>query len=215
LAADGWQAVPVAFPSHQGLLAPLWRLWPDRFSILPLWIGALVPDVIDGTENIVFRGEFRQWIGHSLLGASLLGVPVTLVLTQALRRAIRWAGLRRTSSAPGRWTKQLALWLASQDNAGRAQPRGQRLRREAISAWIGAISHVIADMLTHEHSRLLWPFATDPYWLGRWWSSAWVHVSAPGYPDYPIGPHFVGWLVLSVAGAVMFFRWPPHHPAAR
>jgi len=203
--------LPVAFPSHQGLLAPLWRLWPERFSILALWVGALVPDVIDGLENIVVRGEFRQWVGHSLLGASLVGVPVALVLTHLLRRAIRRIGLRRSRDRRRGWPKRLALWLALHDNAAPTRPSW--LRTEVFSAWVGAISHVIADMITHEHSRLLWPFAIDPHWLGSWWSSAWTHVSAPGYPDYPIGPHFVAWVLLTIGGAVAFFRWPPRRRA--
>ncbi|HLQ38469.1 MAG TPA: hypothetical protein VK348_11750, partial [Planctomycetota bacterium] len=91
---------------------------------------------------------------------------------------------------------------------------GARLRFEAVSVWIGALSHVWFDLLSHERSRLLWPFATDPAWLGAWWRSAWFRVSAPGYPEYPIGPHFVGWLVLSIVGAVMFCRWPPRRRTA-
>ena len=33
--------------------------------------------------------------------------------------------------------------------------------------------------------------------------------AVPGYPDYPIGWHFVAWVLLSIAGIVMFVRWPP------
>ena len=54
--------MPIAFPSHHGFLAPLWRRWPRRFSVLGLWVGAAVPDVIDGTENLAVRGHFQQWI---------------------------------------------------------------------------------------------------------------------------------------------------------
>ena len=201
--------MPVGFPSHQGLLAPLWRIWPERFSILALWVGALVPDVVDGLENIVIHGEFRQWITHSLLGASLIGVPVALALTHLLRRVVRRVVLRKTSRDQRSLAKRIALRLALVDNARSRRAGNERLRREALSAWIGALSHVLLDMLTHERSRLLWPFTTDPDWLGSWWSGAWVHVSGPGYPEYPIGPHFVAWLVLSVGGALMFFRWPP------
>lgn len=206
--------MPLAFPSHQGLLAPLWRIWPERFSVLALWVGALVPDVIDGSENILIRGEFHQWVGHSLLGATLVGVPVALGLTRFLRAGSRRIALRTSSGRRRGLAKRCALWLALHDNAGSVRAHG-RLRREVLSAWVGAVSHVIADMVTHEHSRLLWPFANDPYWLGKWWSSAWGHVSAPGYPDYPIGPHFVAWVVLSIGGAVLFFAWPPRPRVSR
>ena len=42
-----------------------------------------------------------------------------------------------------------------------------------------------------------------PVWLGTWWTSAWFHASVPGYPDYPVGPHFAGWLLLSALGLLV------------
>jgi membrane-bound metal-dependent hydrolase YbcI (DUF457 family) len=201
--------MPLGFPSHQGLLAPLWRRWPDRFSIHALWVGAIVPDVIDGTENIVHRGHFQQWIGHSLLGALLVGVPVGLLLTAALRGAARRCARLRGSGVLARTSAWAAGFLLAVDNSNPAASSRQRLRFDAFAVWVGAWSHVAFDLPTHERARLLWPFADDPAWLGAWWSSAWFRVSAPGYPDYPIGPHFVAWLLLSAAGIVMFCRWPP------
>jgi len=188
--------MPLGFPSHQGLLAPLWRLWPGRWSILALWAGALAPDVVDGAASLAVRGRFGQWFGHSLVGATLVGVPLALALTAALRR-----GARRLAGGEG-LRHRIARRIAALDGPG-------RLRDEAASAWIGALSHVLFDLFSHERSRVLWPFAPDPAWLGDGWHTVWFHVSVPGYPAYPIGPHFVGWLVLTVAGAVMFLRWPP------
>ena len=202
-------AVPLGFPSHQGLIAPLWRIWPVHFSVLALWVGTVVPDVVDGFLSIAIRGHFQQWIGHSLVGATAVGVPVGLVLTLAVRLSTR-----RLANMPhaGRFrntVQRVATWLRAVDKSTRARSFSQRVGSDALSVWIGALSHVFFDLLSHEQSRLLWPFSSDPAWLGAWWRTAWFHVSAPGYPDYPIGPHFVGWLVLSLAGAVMFFRWPP------
>ena len=197
--------MPFGFPSHQGLIAPLWRNWPNRFSVLGLWVGAIVPDVVDGMENIAVRGYFQQWIGHSLIGASAIGVPVGLALTWIVRRSAR-----RFATARGSGTvRRVATWILAVDNSEVASSPARRLAIEALSVWIGALSHLFFDLLSHERSRLLWPLARDPEWLGAWWSTAWFHVSVPGYPDYPIGPHFVGWLLLSFAGAVMFLRWPP------
>jgi hypothetical protein len=80
---------------------------------------------------------------------------------------------------------------------------------EALSVMVGACSHVLFDLVSHERSRLLWPLATDPRWLGAWWTTAWIRVSVPGYPDYGIGPHFVCWLVLTALGAWLFVKYPP------
>src|SRR5262252_2027095 len=105
--------MPLGFPSHQGLLAPLWRRWPGRFAVLALWVGALVPDVVDGTENIARRGRFEQWLGHSLLGATLVGVPLGLALTAAVRRAARrLASLRPRGRLGGALRRAAAFALA-------------------------------------------------------------------------------------------------------
>jgi len=87
-------------------------------------------------------------------------------------------------------------------------------RVEAWSVWVGAVSHVGFDLFTHEHSKLLWPWLDeDPAWFGAAWTSTWFRVSPPGYADYSMGPHFVAWTLLSLGGAVMFFRFPPRtHP---
>ena len=53
--------MPLAFPSHQGLVAPLWRRWPDRYYVLALCIGAAAPDIVDGVL--------------SLLGTAMLFLP--------------------------------------------------------------------------------------------------------------------------------------------
>ena len=128
-----------------------------------------------------------------------------LGLTGMVRRSAR-----RFATAWGSGTVwRVATWIRAVDNSKVATSPARRLGIEACSVWIGALSHLFFDLLSHERSRLLWPLARDPEWLGAWWSTAWFRVSVPGYPDYPIGPHFVGWLLLSFAGAVMFFRWPP------
>jgi hypothetical protein len=201
--------MPLAFPSHQGLLAPLWRRWPERFSIQALWVGALVPDVIDGIENFAVGGPFHQWLGHSLFGATFVGVPLGLLLTAVLRRcATRLArpGARRMLA---RATSRAAAFLVAVDNHDPAAPLRERLRFDAFAVFVGAWSHVAFDLPTHAAGHLLWPFGDDPAWLGASWTRAWFRVSVPGYPDSPIGWHFVAWVLLSIAGIVMFVRWPP------
>lgn len=200
--------MPLTFPSHQGLLAPLWRRWPGACSILPLWAGAAVPDLVDGAFSFASKGHFAQGLCHSLLGATTIGVPAALLFTAALRAAAR-ALARPWRAAPRRLPGRAVTWLDAVDNGSARGPGSARLAFEAWSACIGAWSHVLFDLLSHSHSRLLWPFTQDPAWLGTWWTSAWFHASVPGYPDYPVGPHFAGWLLLSALGIVMFCRWPP------
>ena len=159
------------------------RRWPQHFSVVALWVGAIVPDVIDGAASIALRGHPGQWMGHSILGLFAFSVPVGLVLTALVRRL----RIRR---------------LAAVDHS-----KGHLF--DAWSVWVGAVSHIVFDLVTHEHSMLLWPWRDDPQWFGARWQDTWFRASPPGYAGYSIGPHFVGWLVLSVAGAILFFRYPP------
>jgi hypothetical protein len=168
--------VPFGFPSHQGLVAPLLRWWPGRFAALPLFVGALVPDVVDGVADITLRGHLGQWMGHSLVGLFLFCLPAGLGLTYLLRRFPRF----RDEPPPS-------------------------LGLDAWSVWVGALSHVFFDLLSHDHSMLLWPWRSDPRWLPDFFYATWFRVTVPGYRDYSIGPHFVAWLLLSVGGAVLFF----------
>lgn len=182
--------MPITFPSHQGLLAPLWRCWPDRFAILALWCGAAAPDAIDGIRCVLRGSTFHQGFGHSLLGATVLGVPIGLALA---------AGLRALARRSAR-----ARWLLEVDRAGANRPGSQ-----VLSAWIGSLSHLFFDLISHAHTHLFEPFARDPVWFGDWWTTTWAYWSVPGYPAYPIGPHFVVWVALSVVGAVMLWGWFP------
>lgn len=194
-------AVPFGFPSHQGLLAPLWRRWPTRFAVIPLWVGAVVPDLIDGVAGFLVRGHLGQWAAHSILGLFVLSVPIGVALAWGVRIALRRVA-RRDGAAETRLGR-LAAWTLAVD----APRRGLAL--DAWSVWVGALSHIVFDLASHERSKLLWPWREDPLWFGSWWQATWFRVSVPGYDGYSIGPHFVGWIVLSVLGAVMFFAYPP------
>jgi len=187
-------AMPFGFPSHQGLLAPVWRRCPAGVSVLALWTGALVPDAIDGAAGILARGRLGQWMGHSLLGLFAFSLPIGLLLTWLLRALIR------------RPRRRAARWLARVDNV----PEGGRFLLEAGSVLLGALSHLCFDLISHDHSHLLWPWRTiDPHWFPAGWYTAWFRVTVPGYHAYGIGPHFVVWLLLSFGGAWLFFRYPP------
>ena len=173
--------MPLAFPSHPGLVAPLWRKWPARFDPLAVGLGAAVPDVVDAIAGIG-RGHLGQWYGHSVLGLFLLDVPATLLLV-ALARKIPHARIR-------------------------ALPRAS-LPILAFGAWIGALSHIVSDFVSHETFVLLLPWYPYARVFPARWYERWFEVPLPGYREpYPVGPHFVMWCALSVAGAILFFRRP-------
>jgi hypothetical protein len=195
--------MPLAFPSHQGLLAPLWRRWPGRFGVLALWVGAIAPDVIDAVVSLAWRGHFGQFVGHSLIGQPFVALPGGYVLLAVLRRSAHAAA--HTSG----WRHRLGAWLAAvDDDLGARTPAAQR-RRDLVAIQLGALSHVAFDLISHDHSLLLWPFAADPKWFGDWWRVVWFHLHLPLYLPYPVGPHFIAWLTLSAVGAAMFVWLPP------
>jgi hypothetical protein len=75
-----------------------------------------------------------------------------------------------------------------------------------FSLWFGALSHVLFDFVSHETFVLLLPWHAYARIFPAFWYARWFELKTPFYKDpYPVGPHFTVWLVLSVAGAVMFF----------
>jgi Domain of unknown function (DUF4184) len=173
--------VPLAFPSHPGLIAPFWRRWPHRFDALGCGIGAATPDVVDGILGIA-RGHLGQWYGHSLIGLFVLDVPVALALVVIARKLAMFRNLPRAT-----------------------------LGRLTFAVWFGSLSHVVFDFISHESFLLLLPFYESKRVFPTFWYARWFEVPLPGYREpYPIGPHFTVWLALSVLGALMFFRKSRH-----
>ena len=178
--------MPFAFPSHQGLILPLWRWFPRHLEGVSLSVGAAMPDVVDAMAA-PFRGELGQWGGHSLLGVVVACIPVGLALTWLVRRVV-----------PARFLARL------DDGEGAAPPT---LGRVSFSLGVGALSHVIFDLITHGNFLVLWPFYRNDHAFPAWWSRPWASVPLFVYKEpYPIAPHTVVWFVLTVLGAVLFFR---------
>lgn len=172
--------MPLAFPCHQGLIAPLWRRWPHRFNALACCVGAAAPDIVDGLIGIA-RGRLGQGIGHSIIGLFALCVPVGFGVTAMIRTAASRAGWNRVAG------------------------KSPSLAIEAWSLWIGAFSHALFDFISHENFLWLYPWYDNPEFFPLWWRERWLEVALPFYAaPYPIGPHFVVWMILNVVGAVMF-----------
>jgi Domain of unknown function (DUF4184) len=176
--------VPLAFPSHQGLILPLWRWWPERIDALALCVGAAMPDVIDATAW-PFRGELGQWLGHSLLGV-LVAVPYGFAVAWLVRRIL-----------PRRMIERL--------DRGPVPPRSRL--RAAASLAIGALSHVAFDLVTHGNMVLFWPWYRNDHAFPSWWYHTWARVPLLVYAEpYPIAPHTLSWVAFSILGAWLFFR---------
>lgn len=189
--------MPLAFPSHQGLIAPLWRRWPNRFNILAMGIGAAVPDVVDGLAGAA-RGGLGQWYGHTLVGLVFLCLPMGLLLTWG---AIRLANA--LAAKPGRWGRA-GTYLLSLNNTPAGAP-GRRFAFVALSAELGAFSHLFIDFISHGNCIWLYPWYSNPHFFPDWWYIEWFKISLPGYHDpYVAGPHLAVWTAFSVTGIILF-----------
>lgn len=174
--------MPVAFPSHQGVILPLWRRFPRAIDGVAACVGAAMPDVIDALAWPL-RGELGQWMGHSLLG-TFACVAVGLPLVWLCRRVL-----------PVRWIARLDV----------GAPDRPTLGRMIVSLAIGSLSHVLSDLVTHANCLLFWP-GPEPDLFPAWWSHAWTHVALPMYREpYPIAPHWVSWLLFTIGGAFSFW----------
>ena len=175
--------MPLAFPSHQGLILPLWRWFPRRIDGVALSVGAAMPDIVDGLAWPI-RGRLGQWMGHSLVG-----LPVCVIVGLALT-----------------WLTRRTRLLSRLDDGAAT------VTRSSLSLAIGALSHIAFDLPTHGNFLVLWPWYRNDHLFPAWWYQSWGGIPVFAYHEpYPVGPHFVAWLVLSAVGAVMFvlcFRRP-------
>src|SRR5262249_30685896 len=161
--ADGL-ALPFAFPSQPGLIAPLCRRRPHRFDALGCAIGAMVPDIVDGVIGFA-RGDLGQWWGHSLLGVLFLDVPVGWLLTLLAARLPK--------------LRDILTWRRPAFG-GSVDPRAPPSRLIS-SIWIGALSHVFFDFISHETFLLLLPWHANARVFPSFWYARWFELRTPFY----------------------------------
>jgi len=199
--------LPATFPSHQGLIAPLWRRWPESFNVLALCIGAGVPDAVDGIAGI-FRGHLGQWYGHSLLGLFLVGLPLGLVLTWLtvlFGRGLSALAGRDAARAPR--VARIAEGIQRLNSGPVHDSRLGRLLFVGCSVWIGAFSHLVFDLISHGNFLWFLPWYENHRCFPEWWYTRWFELPLPGYKNpYPAGPQVLVWIFLSVLGIVLFCR---------
>ena len=176
--------MPVAFPSHQGLVLPLWRWLPGKLDGVALCVGAAIPDVVEVLVWPIRGGELGQGIGHSLVGVVAMCLPLGLVVTWLVRRVI-----------PRRFLDRVTDDLPT------------TFRRDALSLVIGALSHDLSDLITHCNFVLFWPWMTKAQPFPAWFCRPWARIPLLVYREpYPLAPHTIVWFVMSVLGAWLFFR---------
>ena len=197
--------MPLAFPSHQGLIAPLWRRWPERFDVLALCIGAAVPDIVDGIGG-AYRGYLGQWYGHSLVGLFALCLPTGLLLTWLTLVAARRVETNSKNPRVQRAAIRVQTWHTVPPNASGLV----RLWFVSASVWLGAFSHLFIDFISHGNFMWLYPWYTNGHFFPAWWYIRWFQFPLPGYREpYTMGPYLIVWIFLSLLGIALFlYPWP-------
>lgn len=195
--------MPLTVPSHQGLIAPLWRRWPHVFDAPALFVGAAMPDVVEGV-SIVFRGYSGQGIGHSLIGLVLFAIPGGLLLWLLIHATARRLSPMHCSGFAGRiWNAGLSAIAC---NPGPASFR-RRWKRILFGLGTGAFSHLCIDLISHGGFPWLIPWAPKMRIYPDWWYHVFARISLPWRPRLTlITPYFLVWLSLSVLGAILLFR---------
>jgi hypothetical protein len=195
--------MPFAFPSHQGLIAPLWRRWPALFDAPALCVGAAMPDVIDGFVG-AWRGHLGQNIGHSLAGLAVFCIPGGLILWYGLHTAAhRVRPTSRTGFLARSWNLGLDAFVHGIPPASFTR----QWRRVTGCVALGSLSHLLIDLISHGGFPWLMPWVPKIRIFPEWWYTTWTSVQVPGYHEpYEIGPHFIVWATLSVLGIYLLFR---------
>lgn len=138
--------MPVTLLSHQALVIPLKMKWPHRFSGVALCIGSMVPD-------LEFIGRMRDdWeFSHTLFAQLWFTLPTTMALV--------WLSTALVMPRLLPYLRDHPAWRLH-DLAALKPPRTARdWTSVATSAWIGGMSHIILDGITHgNHSGWLVPW---------------------------------------------------------
>ena len=182
--------MPMTFPAHQGLILPVARRWPNSFDALALSVGAAMPDITDTLLGFSLNGYFRQWYGHSLIGIFTLdllgGLLITGLISVLARRFSR-------NPVPFRHT-----------------PRGRaRGRLWSFSVFVGILSHIGFDLISHDTNLLFYPWRENVRWFPDWWYVSWFEIRPlPMFGrSYSVGVFTILWGALTLLGIASFIRF--------
>jgi hypothetical protein len=176
-------------------------------DVLPLCVGAAMPDLVDGVDGMIRRGTFGQAWGHTLIGAVGLCVPIGVIVTWLILQFDAKVLQRRASLIRfHRFFAVAAKWKSFRATSTPPYPVASRW---LLSLAVGAISHVLFDCISHEHCRLFAPFVEEHRCFPAGWYTPWFFVPIPGYAQpYPFAAHTVIWCILTVLGALLYFLPP-------
>jgi hypothetical protein len=192
--------MPMTFPSHQGLILPVVRRWPHSFDALALSVGAAMPDITDTLLGFPINGYFKQWYGHSLLGIFTLdllgGLFITWLLVLFFRR------LFRDTEVP----RYVQPFFTKAPNGASA---AGSLRLWSFSVFVGILSHIGFDLISHDTNLLFYPWVENPFWFPGWWYLIWFELRPlPMFgKTYAVGGFSVTWILLTFVGIILFVRF--------
>ncbi|MBA3540179.1 MAG: DUF4184 family protein [Deltaproteobacteria bacterium] len=128
-------------PAHTMAVLPLVR-WRKRLLLDPtcLVIGSMAPDF----EYFV-RARLKGGVGHSMLGIALWCIPVTIALAVTYHHLVKWTVLM---ALPARISRR-AVSVMGRDWPSREWPVARTLGSLAVSAALGAMTHLAWDGVTH------------------------------------------------------------------
>ncbi|MEM8923484.1 MAG: DUF4184 family protein [Actinomycetota bacterium] len=125
--------MPLTFPAHQGLIAPVKLRWPNAIDGTALFIASGAPDFAYPIDPLWGHRS------HSLFGIVVWAVPYTLLAAFIARR---WAAAGIFAAAYDLGPLRLRSFRV----LGTRRPP---LLATVISAFIGAGGHAVVDAFTH------------------------------------------------------------------
>ena len=197
--------MPMTFPAHQGLILPVVRRWPNSIDALALSVGAAMPDIIDSILGFPINGYFKQWYGHSLIGVFTLDLLVGLFITWLIAGFSR--RLFRNADVP----QHLRIFFKKPSPNGEAAGGENKfpIRLWSFSVFIGILSHIGFDLISHDTNLLFYPWAENPRWYPSWWYKIWFEFRPLPFfgRTYSVGVFSVIWCLLTLVGILLFTQF--------
>ena len=194
--------MPMTFPAHQGLILPLIRRWPNSFDALALSVGAAMPDITDTILGFPINGYFKQWYGHSLIGIFTLDLVGGIFITWLIAILARRLQVFLTKAPPTRDPEGVGSRKTNFN--GR-----DGLRSWSFSVFVGILSHIGFDLISHTTNLLFYPWYENVRWFPAWWYTIWFEIrplSRSGRTHF-VGVPTVIWGLLSLLGTFLFLQF--------
>ena len=197
----------MTFPAHQGLILPVVRRWPHSFDALALSVGAAIPDITDTILGFPLNGYFKQWYGHSLIGIFTLdlgiGLSIAWLITMFARHLFRYRDVPR----------RLQVFFTKTPPSDVPEAAAERnrvpLRLWSFSVFIGILSHIGFDLISHDTNLLFYPWVENLRWYPGWWYKIWFRLRPLHMfgRSYDVGVFSIIWGLLTLIGTFLFIRF--------